>query len=97
MSINVEEFTSRKVGETFPNILVLHPNDTLPVVVRSLKEGDMQLVVEHNGLRKCVARVAPSAYNIDRLLRTVGTVEYVLGEGSSVTIDSVEKYLYCLV
>lgn len=96
MSINIEELTSRKTEETFPNILVLHPNDTLPVVIRSLEEGDMQLIVEFKGKRKCVARISRSALNVDKLLRTLGSIEYVLGQGVSTTIKCMEEYLSCV-
>lgn len=96
MSINIEELTSRKTDETFPNILVLSPNDTLPVVVRSLEEGDVQLIVEFNGRRKCVAKMSPSALNIQKLLRTVGRVEYVISQGISTTITCMDEYLSCV-
>lgn len=96
MSINIEELTSRKTEETFPNILVTHPNETLPVVIRTLSEGDMQLIVEFKGKRKCVARVSPSAINMQRLLRTVGSFEYVLGQNVSTTITCMDEYLSCV-
>ncbi len=96
MSINIEELTSRKTEETFPNILVLHPNDTLPVIIRSLEEGDMQLIVEFKGKRKCVARISRSALNVSKLLRTLGCVEYVLSQGVSTTITCMEEYLSCV-
>lgn len=96
MSINIEELVSRKTDETFPNVLVMHPNDTLPVVVRSLEEGDVQLIVEFNGARKCVARMSPSAINIQMLLRTIGSVEYVISQGVSTTITCIDEYLSCV-
>lgn len=93
MSINIDDLVSRKTEETYPNFLIQHPNDTVPIVVRSLEEGDTQLIVEFNGQRKCVKRISRSAINVKRLLRTVGHLEYVLGQGSSVTIDDIETYL----
>lgn len=95
--IDLEEFTSRKTSETYPNVLVSNPNDTLPVTVRSLEKGDMQLIVSYKGKRKCVEHISKSAFNIDKLLRTVGSIEFVLGESSSIVIDSIEKYLTCIV
>lgn len=93
MAINIEELTSRKTGEEFPNVLVLQPNDTLPVVVRSLEKGDMQLVVEWNGVRKVVARISPSALNIEKLIRTVPGVELVPRPNESIRIETIEDYL----
>lgn len=97
MSINIEELTSRKTEESFPNIFVLSPNDTLPVVVRSLQKGDTQLVAERNGVRKCIARISLSAYNIDMLLRTSGSVEFVRGPEDSIVISEISDYLLAVV
>ena len=94
--IDMQELTSRKTEETYPNFLVLHPNNTVPVVIRSLEPGDVQLIVEFKGVRKCVAHISPSALNVDKLLRTLGSVEYVLGKNVSTTINSVEGYLSCV-
>lgn len=96
MTIDVQDLVSRKTEETYPNFLILHPNDTIPVVIRSLEEGELQLIVEFKGTRKCVARISPSALNVDRLLRTVGSVEYVIGKGISTTLNCVEEYLGCV-
>ena len=96
MSINIKELTERKASEVFPNILIKTPNDTLPVVVRTLEKGDMQLVVEFKGMKKVVARVSPSGYNIDRLLRTVGTITYKKSSEEVISISTVEEYLSCI-
>lgn len=93
MSINIQELTERKVSESFPNLLVTAPNETLPVVVRTLEKGDMQLIVEFNGRRKVVERISPSAYNIDKLLRTLGSILYRRGTDDEVLISDIETYL----
>jgi hypothetical protein len=91
--IDVQEVTSRKTEESFPNLLVLHPNNTVPVIVRTLEPGDMQLIVEFKGTRKCVAHISPSALNINKLLRTLGSIEYVISKNVSMPITSIEDYL----
>lgn len=96
MSINVEELVSQHTEAAYPNVRVLKPNDTLPVVVRALEPGDIQLIVEFNGKRKAVANISPSAINIQCLLRCVGSLEYSLSKGVSTTIDNIEEYLNCL-
>ena len=96
MSINLEELTSRKTSETYPNIVITQPNDTVPVVVKTLEEGDMQLIIEWNGRRKVVARISPSAYNINKLLRTTNSIFYNLGSGSMVELTDIETYLSCV-
>lgn len=93
MSINIQELTERKTSEVFPNMLVLTPNETLPVIVRTLEKGDMQLIVEFNGKRKVVAKISPSAYNVDRLIRTLGTISYRRSVKDVVEIRDIETYL----
>ena len=93
MSINIQELTERKTSESFPNVLILTPNETLPVIVRTLEKGDMQLIVEFNGKRKVVAKISPSAYNIDRLIRTLGTISYRRSVEDVVEIRDIETYL----
>lgn len=95
--IDIEEVTSRKTSETFPNIVIAHPNDTLPVVIRTLVKGDLQLICESRGQRKVIDRIDVSAYNIDYLLRTVGTLYYNVGPNTSIEIKDIETYLSCLV
>lgn len=93
MSINIQELTERKTSESFPNVLILTPNETLPVIVRTLEKGDMQLIVEFNGKRKVVAKISPSAYNVDRLIRTLGTISYRRSVEDVVEIRDIETYL----
>lgn len=93
MSINIQELTERKTSESFPNVLVLTPNETLPVIVRTLEKGDMQLIVEFNGKRKVVAKISPSAYNIDRLIRTLGIISYRSSAEDTIEISDIETYL----
>lgn len=99
MSINLEELTSRKTEETYPNIVIMltGPNDTVPVVVKTLMEGDMQLIIEYNGRRKCVARISKSAINIDRLLRTTGNIFLNFGGEKRIEITDIETYLSCVI
>lgn len=93
MSINIQELTERKTSESFPNVLILTPNETLPVIVRTLEKGDMQLIVEFNGKRKVVAKISPSAYNVDRLIRTLGTISYRRSVEDVVEVSDIETYL----
>lgn len=96
-SINLEELTSRKTSESYPNLEICTPNDTVPVIVRDLQEGDMQLIVEYNGKRKVVKRISSSAYNVGMLLRTTGKLKYNMGNGIGVEIPDIETYLGCVI
>lgn len=97
MSIDIEKLTERTASEKFPNIVITMPNDNLPVVIKSLEKGDMQLIVEFQGKRKVVARISESALNIDKLIRTVGLVNYCSSKKSSVEVADVTTYLNCIV
>lgn len=96
MSIDIQELTERKTSERFPNVLIKTPNETLPVVVRTLEKGDMQLIVEFNGRRKVVAEISPSAYNIDKLIRTVGNISYRKDANQACDIGDIVTYLSCV-
>lgn len=96
MSINIQELTEKKASERFPNILVLTPNETLPVVVRTLEKGDMQLIVEFNGKRKVVASISESAYNINKLIRTVGHISYRKSSEEVIDVGDITTYLSCV-
>lgn len=94
--ISISKLTERRTEQAFPNLLIVNPNDTVPVVVKSLEEGDMQLIVEFKGVRKVVAKVSSSAYNIDKLLRCVGEITYQVSESVALPISTIEDYLGCV-
>jgi 16S rRNA A1518/A1519 N6-dimethyltransferase RsmA/KsgA/DIM1 with predicted DNA glycosylase/AP lyase activity len=96
MSFSIQELTERKTQEKFPSVVVLTPNETLPVVVRTLEKGDMQLIVEFNGKRKVVANISESAYNISKLLRTVGHISYRKSADEVIDVGDIVTYLNCI-
>ena len=96
MSFSIEELTERKSQETYPNLVILSPNETVPVIVRSLEKGEMQVIVSFNDKRKVVARISESAHNINRLLRTCGALEFYKSESETYRINTVEDYLNCV-
>lgn len=96
MSIDIQELTERKTSERFPNVLIKTPNETLPVVVRTLEKGDMQLIVEFNGRRKVVDEISQSAYNIDKLIRTVGNISYRKDSNQVFDVGDIVTYLSCV-
>lgn len=91
--LNVYDFTKRTTEEVFPYITVLEPNNTLPLIVGILTEGDMPLVVEMKGKRKVVARIDKSAYNIDKLLRTNGSLNYHKSSDDVLLIENIKEYM----
>lgn len=91
--IDIYDFAKQTTGTTYPYVVVVEPNNTTPLIVGLLKEGDVPLVVEVNGKSKVVARMSNSAYNISRLLRTAGMLKYVTSENDSALITDIEDYL----
>lgn len=94
--IDISELTNRKTSAEYPSILITAPNETLPVVVRTLEKGDMQLIVELNGVRKVVSRISPSAYNVDKLLRTTGHISYRKSPSEIIEVRDIPTYLSCV-
>ena len=94
--IDIEQLTSRRSSERFPNFVVDSPNDTIPVVVRCLEQGDYQLIVELGEKRKVVANISLSAYNVGKLLRCVGSITFRKSRELSYRINNVTEYLECV-
>lgn len=91
--MNVEELTASKTQRRYPNVIIRNPNATVPVIVQTLSEGDIQLIVELNGKQKVVKNISPSAMNMNNILRTVGQFTYVISAGVEMHINNVEEYL----
>lgn len=94
--IDVEKLTQRTTGRSYPCIRIDNPTQCLPVVVQSLEKGETQLVVDLNGVRKCVTRISLSAFNIDKLMRCCGDVIYLQDEGLEEKIETISQYLECI-
>lgn len=91
--MNIQELTTNRVSLGYPNIVIMRPNQTLPVTIQSLESGPIQLIMEFKGQRKVVKSISPSAFNIDKLLRTLGSITYNLDSAISKEIYSVEEYM----
>lgn len=91
--MDVAAFSKTSVKADYPSFELFEINDTLPVVVSALEKGDMPLIAHHNGQRKVVCRVSPSAFNVDKILLTQGNLKFNIDESKSVDISSVKEYL----
>lgn len=91
--MNIQQMTTNSVNLGYPNIVVSRPNLTLPVIIQSLEEGSVQLIMEYKGQRKVVKSISPSAFNIDKLLRTVGNFTYNVDAVIKQEIYSVADYM----
>lgn len=94
--MNITELTTNKTTKSYPNIFVI-PNIAAPAIVRNLQEGDIQLIMEHNGVKKVVSRISPSARNMDMILRVIGPFEYNKSEIEKFQIKCVQDYLDCCI
>ena len=91
--IDIQELTQRRTNASYPNFLLPTLNASVPVVVRTLEKGDLQLVVQHEGKEKVVTTISPSAYNVDKLLRTTSQLIYRKSETEVIEVKSITDYL----
>lgn len=92
-AVNVDNLVSHKTTYKYPNILLLKHNDTLPLMTAILEKGDTQVILNYKGQQRVVARISESGYNIDWLLRTMGSFRLYKSPTDYVDIFSVEDYL----
>lgn len=91
--MNVNDFSKRTTEVRYPFLKILTPNATVPLIVSVLEEGEVPLLLTLNGVSKVIKRISKSAYNIDKMLRTCGSLEYHRGEGDVVLINDIVDYL----
>lgn len=91
--LDVESYRSNLVKDVQTHILIHDINDTTPLVVQLLEDGDVPVIAEYNGQRRIMKRMSTSAYNIDKILRTHKEIEYVDGEGLHTPIKTIRDYL----
>lgn len=91
--IDIYEFSKRTTPVIYPYLKILEPNNTTPLIVSVLETGDMPLIIELDGIRKVVARISMSALNIDKLLRTCGSLELTKSADEVTLIKEVTDYL----
>lgn len=96
--IDIQELTARKTGKSYPCVFIKlsNNNEALPVVIRTLEKGDMQLILEFNGITKVIDRISPSAININNLLRVNGSLIYRKSETEDILIENIDTYLSCI-
>ena len=96
ITVDVGSFRKPKVEVAYPRIELLEINDTLPAVIKSLEQGELQVHATHKGETKVICSVSGSAYNIDKLLRTKQVVRYWVSESNYKDILTVMDYLEVL-
>lgn len=92
-SINIYEFSKRTTEEVFPYITIVSPNNTVPLIVSVVEPGDIPLVIELNGTKKVVARMSASAFNVDKLMRTCGSLEYHVDKDNVILLQDITDYM----
>ena len=91
--LNIQSFTSKQVQYKYPYIRLKELNDTTPLVVSMLEEGDIPLLAEYKGITKVISHISSSAYNIDKLIRTHSGVVYCKAASDEREIYSAREYL----
>lgn len=96
-TLDIQSFRSQKVQSKFPCVMLRNLNETTPLVVSMLEEGDLPLLAEYKGQKRIVKNISDSAYNIDKLIRTHGDLTYFESEDSVREIATVREYLEVIV
>lgn len=88
------DFSDKVVKASYPNIVLGEVNDTTPLVMTLLQSGDVPLIGKYKGVCKVIGKVALSARNIQRLLRTHNSLVLNMKEnGKGACITTVEEYM----
>ena len=90
--MRVEDLVDRKTSRLFPNIEVNY-SLTLPLLTTDFEKGDMQVILEYNGKKKCICKISQSARNIKLILECTGPFVYNKSESDYYTINTVQEYL----
>jgi hypothetical protein len=96
VKIDVEGLTHSRVTLQYPYIKLNNINDTTPLVLSTLENGPMKIIGEYKGQCKVLGSMSGSAYNIDKLLRTHDSLDYVVSDGNVNCITTVREYLEVL-
>ncbi len=86
-------FEAPKVQKEYPYFLIDNANESTPLIVSLLQEGELPLVCKYNGVAKEVGRISPSALNVDKLIRTHGSILVYKSEFEYKALRNVEEYL----
>ena len=87
--LNESDFTST-TKRKYPYIKLSECNDTTPLVVSLLEEGDTPLVVTRDGVDYNPKEISLSALNINKLLRVHDNVVFVTKEESYIVTTCTE-------
>lgn len=95
--INIDELTRSDTEVVYPNIEIMHVNQTLPVVLGYLIAGDTPLLVHNNDKVYIVGNILNSPVNIQYLLETSSGVYYNVNKDNHTPINDVLEYLDLLI
>ncbi len=93
VEIDIDKFKNSRVQREYPYVELTSFNETLPLVIESLEQGDMQIQATHKGVTKVVCKISKSAYNIDKLLRTGQSLILHRDDSSCTNIEKITDYL----
>lgn len=93
MVVTEMDFSNTVKNVDYPRIHLTELNDTTPLIISTLEEGDTPLLGTHNGVTKIIKKVPLTVRTFDRLLRTHDSVLFSLSPQKSVQITSLEMVL----
>ena len=90
--LNIDEIKNKSISRPYPNLVIKDLNKCLPVIVSSLKEGDLSLLCTFKGVTKEIKKISNSAININYLL-SITDLEFHKSPEEKVDITNITEYL----
>ena len=92
-TLDVEEFSKRYSTAMYPRFELVRLNDTTPLVVSLLEQGGVPLIGVYKGERRIIGTVSNSAYNVNKILKTHGSLWYYKTKDNFREVGYIEDYL----
>ena len=94
MSVQTEiSFDPPKSKRRYPCFLLEDVNQATPLIITLLSDGEIPLLGRFSAGIREIQRISPSAFNVEKLLKTHRDVKVLLSETREESLKSVEEYL----
>ena len=94
---NIKDIVANKRGYKYPYIKVNQISPAMSTTIRNLQAGDMMLVLCKDGKEKAMPdEMSMDIRNINKLLKTTGSLTFYPVEGESIPIVTIKDYMEAL-
>ena len=95
--LDVEGFSKRKTGLTYPYFRLLEISELTPYTIPLLEAGDIPILWENQDRTAVLGRISLSALNVRTILHTHAGLLFCREPENEITIKSPKDYLDALV